>query len=51
MYMLAYIGHLCNNLQRLVAHVLGVRCGKSYAHLWSLKRYSAQKVRKTIPHS
>ena len=44
MYMLAHVGHLSNNPQRLVAHILRMRRGESDAHLRSLKRHSAEKI-------
>ena len=44
MSMLAHVGDISNNRQRLVAHLLGMRRGESDAHLWSLKRHSAEKI-------
>ena len=42
--MLAHIGHLCDNAQRLIAHILGMGCGESHTHLWCRLCHHAEQL-------
>ena len=44
MYVTAHVGHLGNDVQRVVAHVLRVACGEAHAHSRRRLSHSPQQL-------